>query len=463
VVRMSRMIRVPFAGEGSGVDALTWGQVGIWHAILREGGSIAIGGSMPLPATTTVDTIVGLLSYIVGRHESLRTRLQLDEEGNEGQRVWSSGETRLEVVDAVDADPADVAESVRCRYRETPFDSFNEWPARWAVVCRAGVVTHLVVMYNHLALDGHGLEALTRDLTTMDPDSGRATAPVAGITPRAQAELQRTAAHRRQSDTAMTWWANALTTIPAQRFGPARQPEQPRYRELYFNSPATYRAVQLIVARDQFQSSHVLLALYAVALFRTTGRSPSVAQVLVSNRFRPGFGESVSPLTQTGLCVIDVADATFDQVLKSAWRTSIRIGMHSYYDTIRQEEIVAEVNRNRGEVDLSCFFNDRRIQATGETDVVPTLEEVRAAVTETVLRWGDGHDRPNERLYLHVIDTPGTIDLLLVGDTAFVPAGDMETFVWALESMALAAAADPQAPTTATPLGVPDVVAGAGA
>src|SRR3954466_8926546 len=175
---MSLMVPVPFAGEGSGIEEMTWGQVGIWHAILREGGSIAIGGWMPMAPGVTVGYLAELLGYIVGRHESLRTRLHRDEDGQLWQRVWATGETRLEVVDAAGADPAEVAETVRLRYQDTPFDSFSEWPARWAVVVQGGTVTHLVVMYNHLALDGHGLEALARDLSTMDPGTGRATAPV---------------------------------------------------------------------------------------------------------------------------------------------------------------------------------------------------------------------------------------------------------------------------------------------
>ena len=447
---MSSMVPVPFAGEGSGIEEMTWGQVGIWHAILREGGSIAIGGGMPMPPGVTVEYLAGLLGYVAGRHESLRTRLHRDEDGRLWQRVWATGETRLEVVDAAGADPAEVAEAVRLRYQDTPFDSFNEWPARWAVVVQAGTVTHLVVMYNHVALDGHGLEALARDLSTMDPETGHATAPVAGLTPRAQAERQRTPTQRRQSETAIRSWVSTLRTVAPQRFDPPRPPEQPRMWELHLTSPAIHRAVQLIVHRDRSHSGHVLLALFAVALYRMTGRSPSVAQILVSNRFRPSFGESVSPLTQTGLCVIDVAGLTFDEVLANAWRTSIRVGLQSYYDTIRHEEAVAEVNRDRGvEIDLSCYFNDRRLRVSEAPDTVPTVDEVRAAVSDRTLRWGRRIDRPGERFYLHVLDTPDTMDLLIIGDTAFVPPADLLTFAEALESMAIEAAADPRAPTAA--------------
>jgi hypothetical protein len=91
----------------------------------------------------------------------------------------------------------------------------------------------------------------------------------------------------------------------------------------------------------------VLLAAYAVALARRTGRSPSVAQLVVSNRLRPGCADSVSQLAQLGICVIDVADTTFDEVVSRAWKAATNAYLHGYLDTVALKDMLARVGRER--------------------------------------------------------------------------------------------------------------------
>jgi non-ribosomal peptide synthetase component F len=117
----------------------------------------------------------------------------------------------------------------------------------------------------------------------------------------------------------------------------------------HFSSPATWAALRTLAARHQVSTSTVLLAGYAVALAKATGRNPSVVQVLVGNRFRPGLTESVSTLSQAGLCVIDVAGIGFGEVIKRAWQASTNAYKHAYYDSIRRDELIESLGRERGE------------------------------------------------------------------------------------------------------------------
>src|SRR5437016_4151343 len=150
----------------------------------------------------------------------------------------------------------------------------------------------------------------------------------------------------------------------------SEDPRAPRYWHLVRRSPALNLAMRSIVRRTGCGASFVLLAVYAVALARCTGRNPSVAQVLVSNRFRPDHAESISQLAQLGLCVIDVADATFDEVVDRAWKAGINAYLHGYFDPIALDGVLARVREHRGEVDISCIVNDRR-DLTGPQSLAP--------------------------------------------------------------------------------------------
>ncbi|HEY0805828.1 MAG TPA: hypothetical protein VGD84_12215, partial [Pseudonocardiaceae bacterium] len=136
---MANQILVQFRGEGSGVGPLTWGQRGVWRSIQRSGTSEFMGGVVRLAVPTTAEAMAGELAFIMGRHQSLRTRLEFDADGVPSQRVFESGKVALDVVDVGDRDPAAVAEEVRAEYESHDFDYTGEWPVRMAAVGRAGV------------------------------------------------------------------------------------------------------------------------------------------------------------------------------------------------------------------------------------------------------------------------------------------------------------------------------------
>jgi Condensation domain len=442
-------IMVQFAGEGAGTGELTWAQRGIWRTIERQGASEVMGGVAPLAPGATVDRVAASLRFIMGRHQSLRTRLRFDADGRPRQELASSGEIGLELVEAGDANPAEVAEAVHQRYERTDFDYASEWPVRMAVVTQRGVPTHAVAVYCHLAIDAHGLEVLMADLSTLDRSTGRSDTPVSGIQPLELARRQGEPATLRQGEASLRHWERLLRSIPPRRFGESADKREPRYWEIGYTSPAARLASRAIAAREDVDTTPVLLAAFAVALARTTGNNPAVIQLAVNNRFRRGFATTISPVAQTGLCAIDVAGIEFTEAIVRAGLAAIGAYKYAYYDPDERLALYARVDAERGEaVDVACYFNDRRQQdrkrAVGR---VPSAEEIRAAVPLAEHRWVDRTDHPQPGLYLNVDETPQALRFTMMVDTHCLSPADITALVREVEAVAVEAALDPAATT----------------
>lgn len=445
---MSDQILVSFQGEGSGVEDLTWGQIGLWQSIEGSGDSRTLGGVNELPPGTAVGDVAETLRFVMSRHQALRSRLLFEPDGTPRQVCASSGEIALEIVDASDADPAEVAEEVKERYQRKHFDYENEWPVRMAVVRRRGVPTHIVAVYLHLAIDATGMTVLLQDIGSRDRRTGDA-APVTAMQPLEQARRQRSAAAQRQCAASLRHLEHVLRTVPASRFGEPRPGREPEFRMIRYRSPATLLAARAIGARESVTIAPVLLASFAVALARFTGSNPVLALVMVNNRFRPGFADTVSAVAQITPLMVDVADLTVTEAIGRAAQSALNAYKNAYYDPYRQDEVLERVERERGEqIDLSCYYNDRRLQlADQRSDPVPTPQEIRDALGRGTEHWEDDVEMPRAKLYLHVDDPPGAVDFVLSVDTRFFSPADMQALVRGMESVAVEAALDPSATT----------------
>lgn len=443
---MTETILVPFEGDGSGVEDLTWGQIGLWQAMCGNGRSRTMGGVSPLPPGTTVDDSAEVLRFAMSRHQALRTRLVFDEHGTARQSCETSGKVPMLIVDAGDADPAHVADQVLEDFQERNFDYEHEWPVRIALVRAHGEFTHSVVTYLHLVIDADGLAALLADIARRDPVTGEAP-PVTATPPLEQARQQRTAAAKRQCDASLRHLERVFRTMSPSRFGPPKYPGVTEFRQVRYRSPATALAIRSIAAAQDANTSTVLLAVFAVGLARFTGNSPVMAWLFVNNRFRRGFAESVSALVQISPFLIDVAGVTLGETVATARGGAVAAYKNAYYDPYLQDDMVERVSRERGvEVDHSCFYNDRRQQDRDPDGPAPTAEEIQAAGPGSWER-EDEPSLPRQKLYLHVDDPPGAIDFVMSVDGRYFSESDMVTILRGMEEVAVRMAIDPGSPT----------------
>jgi hypothetical protein len=510
-----RRIIVEFAGPGAGTGPLTWGQREILPVLLRDQSSFSVGGLMRLPGGRSPEDVAADLRYVLSRHPALRTRLRLPadavpadavpgdavpadevpdgaapagrapragvsaagvpEAGEPQQVIAAAGTAALDVFDAGDADPAQIAQAVHASYDERAFDFRQEWPVRWAVVTQRGVVTHLVSLISHLAVDGAAVLMILDDLAAW---RGRDQAGPAGLTPPGPipasptpvgmapldltplelAERQAAPAALRQTRAAIRYWERLLRTIPPRRLTPTASQQSPRYRQVYYDSPASFLAAQVVAAQVGVDTAAVLLAAYAVVLGRLTG-GPAVIQVVVDNRFRPALAGVIGPVTHPGLCVLDVEDVPFTEAVRLAWRSAIGAYKYAYCDPVRRAALIAEIGAERGaELDLTCYLNDRRLRSRQEPGArLPSPGEVEAALARAELSVRRQTDKPGERCFLHINNVPGTVHFELLADTRYLPPKRIGALLRGMEAVLVQAVIRPAAvrPAAVRPAAVP--------
>jgi hypothetical protein len=453
-------IRVGFHGEGAGAGELTWGQMGIWRTTQRTGRTMNIVVTMPLPEGTPLAEMAGVLRFAVSRHPALRTRLRFAD-GPSGDRhprqvIAGSGEVPLHIADIGDGDdPAAAAEELRSRFELTRFDYENEFPVRMGVIRRAGELAYLVLGYSHVMVDGAGLGALFQDLEHLDRVTGEAAVPPGGLSPLELARSQDSPAGRRQSERSVRYWAAQLGRLPAWRLSEPACPREPRFWELVAYSPAMELAMRAVAARTGADTTYVLLAAYSVAVARVFGRNPAVAQIVVSNRFRPGLADLVSQVSQHGICVVDAAGAAFDEVVARAQKAATNGSFYGYYDPVECDRLLDEIAARRGQpLDISWCLNDRRgkFGSDGGDGDVPTEAEVARVLPRTRLYWDRKQAMFDGALFLQVDSGPTMVGrqalaeglpavyLEVWTDTHHFALAQVEAFVREMEAVAVEAA-----------------------
>jgi Condensation domain len=440
---------VAFSGEGSGTADLSWGQQTVWRGIEARGTPIWLTGVEQFRDGTTMDDVAATMSFLMSRHQSLRTRLRRGDDGRMQQFLVSSGTAWLEIVDADDeADPYVFARELEATFDKADLDYAQGWPLRMAAVRHRGVPVYRVVAMCHTTSDGFGVLALLADLAARDPLTGAASGPVTAMQALEQARVQAGPTGQRQSRSAERHWERVLHAIPPRRFPESRDRRQPRWWEVTYDSPAAYLAMQAVAARTGVDTSPVLLAAFAVALARTTGVSLAVPRVQVNNRFRPRFADTVSPIAQTCPCVIDVAGISFDEAVTRAYRASMAAYKNAYFEPARIRALVAAAGHDRGEdIDVDLVYNDRRLDVPREAaSSLPDPQELRAALPRTTLSWTDQSDEPTDSCHIHIRDSADSITVLVGFDTHYVSPADLEAVLRGVESALVEAAFDGSVP-----------------
>ncbi|WP_169808712.1 condensation domain-containing protein [Microtetraspora niveoalba] len=431
---------ISFSGTRSGRAPLTWGQRAIWDAIRRTAPDdhyFNFGRVLEVPrgarpaSAAHVSRGIGLL---VERHEALRTLV------GPGPCQILHDRGALPVRVAAGADPA----AVLAELSATAFDYEHEWPLRVALVTGGGLlsedeVTHVVLVFCHMAADGLGAEQVVRDLRLF---LLRGALP-GGAPPQPLdlARWQESPGGRRQAAGAAALWEREYRRIPATMFGlPSAAEERPPIRRAALTSPAIDLAAQRLAVRHGTSTSTVLLAAVSALVAEVTGHGTVAVLPIVSNRFGRDTRTAVTTLSQEGLFVLGTGSGTargtaFADLLAAARPAVLRAYRSGYHDPGDRERIAAETSRERGvPIHPYCCFNDMRFteRATDHDD-----ERIRRARSETSLTWPLSQDELNCRFCVHVTDAAR---ISVTADTRWLGTADIERYLLGLERLLVEAA-----------------------
>jgi hypothetical protein len=441
---MSSKLSVPFAGEGSGVATLSWGQQTAWRGIEVSGAPIILHGVYPAPDGKTVEDLAADLGRLMSRHQSLRTVFRPGGDDGLEQVVMSSGQTMLEVVEAGDADPRETADKLAFGYKSGDRDYAGELPLRAGVVCVRGVPVYQVLAMCHMSADGFSTNVIEAELGLRGPAAAAlALGPVTEMPPLEQAAWQNSPLGRRQTAAAERYWDRVLRVMPTRWFPVPDQVPARRYGEIQFSSPAAHLAGQVVAARLGTDTSPVVLAAFAVALARASGINPAVPRLFVSNRFRPGFANTVSMIAQTCPCAVDVAGVTFDEAVRRTVRAAMPAYKYAYFKPVKIRELLAGVGDEVGSTpDVRFLLNDRR-GARAVTGPLASPRQISAALPRTTLRQVRKEDDPVDQCHIHVVGSADSLEIAGYFDTGYMAPETMIAMLRTVEEILVAAGIDP--------------------
>ena len=433
---------VGFSSGSSGTGPATWGQQAIWDAVSKLGTdayryNVSIG--FPVEPSIPVPQVLDGVRKLLGLHQSLRTRLEPDGSGGLRQTLDGSGASPVHLLH-VDADQAEPQGRLLLAELETrAFDCAVEWPMRIVVAETAGRMTFVGFCLSHTAVDGWGLSRVVMDLFALaNGESPEALAARnAARQPLEEAAYQSSDRGRRRDSNARQFWARKLRTGPERVFPTRRAPDGATFPNAVLNSPALARAVEQVALGHRASGSSVLLAAASVMVNRLSGTPDAMFQVVVNNRFRPELTHAVSTVAQEGLIHLPDAGQEFAEVVRRAQAVSLSSYRNAYYDKRRLDSDIAELAAEGAAADRGCIFNDIR-------DLVPHYpmendpSKLPLAQSRPLTRFSrpvECEPRPGTTFAMDAQHAPGSLELSMTADPAYLPAADVEAFLYGIEEL----------------------------
>jgi Condensation domain len=425
----TRLVEITFSAGGSGAGPATWGQAAKWDVIRNLGADAArynVSGGTPVTPGLPFGQISTLVSRLVLRHESLRTRL-FDTETGLCQRVEGAGAIPVTVRQC---EPAEVTETSHCLYSELQARPFEPGclPIRVGLVEAGKLIRYVIFSMSHTASDGWGLRNLLADCTTLLAGGTLSDGDL--VQPLAEATFQVSERGRRRDLAARRYWRDKLEAAPPSQF-PSRAGQLPaqKFPNAVLSSPALGLATEFVAQRLEVSPSAVLLAAASVC----TEARDAVFQVVVNNRFLPGMADGVNVIAQEGLFCLPASDGDFAALVRRAFGATLSAHRHAYYDKLARDRDLAAM---AGPGDFSCTVNDLRglMPILGYAKAAPMpLGEARELTT---LSWPvEFLPRANVTFALDAQDAPGAVELAMTADSAVLPRPDMERFLYGMEDL----------------------------
>jgi amino acid adenylation domain-containing protein len=292
-------------GDEAIVAPASHAQVRLWLEDQRgHSEMLRIGAGVRLFGVLDADALRAALGELIRRHESLRTTLDVDDEGLVWQTVHPWQPPDLPVIDLRVSERERQDAIIACYWDElgAPFDLKSGPPLRAALAVLAPDESVLLLTAHHAAIDGWALRVLWGELGALYAafTSGTAAAlpeppqyrQVAAI---ADADIER--ARERVEFWRAELAGSAAPGFPADRPRPGRRSSTAETVPLDL-SPALRAKLSELAAAENTTLFTVLLAGFAALLARASGEPDVVVGTDASNRDWPGGDTAVGFFTQ---------------------------------------------------------------------------------------------------------------------------------------------------------------------
>jgi hypothetical protein len=314
-----------------------------------------ITASYPLPAGCAPEHVRAALTYLVRRHEVLRTVYDVGARPWPAQRVEPAAPLQVpEVTTEDDGTPAP-AEVLR-DLAQRPFDIGRDWPLRACMVTTGGRLWRLHLVFNHLSFDDVSLDALSRELDAL------LAARVAGVPVTLPpvldqpSDLARHEAAQPASavEAALEPWRAEIARLPADVYARRRcrvpLPGAPVAFSASLTVPSLLADARAVAARCRAWPSAVHLAAYAVTMAAYTAEPLIACRLYTSQRDASGFHSVLTCMSYPTLAGLDVAgDPPFSEMVRRA-AERVRWSMtHAHVPHDRVVELISAEETRRGQ------------------------------------------------------------------------------------------------------------------
>ncbi|NUP15597.1 MAG: hypothetical protein HOZ81_05770 [Streptomyces sp.] len=391
-----------------------------------------------VPSGCDLETVLTTLGSLIGHHETLRTRYNVDELGVPWQVVVGNGNLQVEIWNVGEDQVEEAAGRLREKLTRHPFTA-PEISVRAAVVTAGRAPAVMVLSIFHLAMDVWSQRLIEADLLSALHLSSRGGPPA--LRSRLSHPLDRLAYEQspagiQKSQEASQYWLNTMSNLTEAILPAARGAvEEPRFKRIAMTSRALDMAVSELAARHLVDVGSVILA-FVGHLLRHRSHAAECGLLFFShNRFDREAAKLSGTIVQSVPLRLGSVGSSVRQLVKEAHRASLTASSHGQYDP-------AEVNAAmRGFPEISCAINlvlQRKARSRRENRAHIDVA-ARQALSETRIVEKGGEVYDDMRFYLLAEHASNGIRLTLLADTALLPSHQITRFLTDLEQIAVAA------------------------
>ncbi|MFC7387109.1 condensation domain-containing protein [Sphaerisporangium rhizosphaerae] len=407
-------------------------------------------------AETSLAGVLTVITTVMRRHESLRTRYRLDDAGrllqclSPQETVTVSACEAGGVATSMGSDDSVLLEELHA----APFDMAKDLLIRWMVITRDGAPVRIAFTAAHIAMDGTAAMILRRELGSLLGSQDTAVAErslgAPGRQPFERAEFECSVSGRKRSGRAARQWRGILEGMPRTLMSVDHSPEavDPRFIAGHLRSRALGPALRVLARRLSTSTTNVALAATAYVLARAGGVTRCAVALVYSNRAVPEDERSVATLVQNVCAVIDTSRPNFGELVDASRRAALQGYLSGPYDPVLIDRTRDEIAWRRGiEPDLSTFFNDIRslghLPCEDVDDDEMSAEDIRKWSRGSEFTWSPGVAHEYVRMsVLLADDAPGWTRLGVAADSRCYPPGLARLIIQGIERVVVAALDD---------------------